>query len=70
MREIFGERVYGPHAPVIEKLAGEHIMTILLKIENGRSFAAAKGELSRIMAAFARESEYRKLTLFCNVDPQ
>lgn len=43
MRTLFGERVYGPHPPVVDKIGGENYLEILLKIENGRSPGACQG---------------------------
>lgn len=70
MRKVFGERVYGPHAPVVEKAAGESYMEIMLKIENGRSAAKAKRILSDMLEDVAAHPEYKKVFVFCDVDPQ
>src|SRR5699024_1494863 len=48
MRAVFGDRVFGPHAPVVEKVGGENYLEILLKIESGGSPARAKEALSEL----------------------
>ncbi len=70
MRSVFGERVYGPHAPVVEKVGGESYLEILLKVENGRSPARAKEALAGILEEVARHEEYKRVFVFCDVDPQ
>ena len=70
MRRMFGDRVYGPHTPVVEKIGDENYFEILLKIENGRSFAAAKETLTALLETFSAHKEYRKVFVYCDVDPQ
>lgn len=70
MRSVFGERVYGPHAPMIEKVGGESYLEILLKIENGRSAARVKEILAGMLKETYRHPEYKRVFLFCDVDPQ
>ena len=70
MRTLFGERVYGPHPPVVDKIGGENYLEILLKIENGRSPARAKELLAEILKEAAGHGEYRRVFIFCDVDPQ
>lgn len=70
LRTIFGNRVFGPHAPVVEKIGGENILTILLKIENGRSAAKAKLLLSKAIAETLKDPSLRNVFITINVDPQ
>lgn len=70
MRTVFGERVYGPHAPMIEKVGGENYLEILLKVENGRSTARVKEILHGMIKEVYRHPEYKRVFLFCDVDPQ
>ena len=70
MRRQFAKRVFGPHAPVIEKVNEESCQEILLKIENGLSAATVKTALSGLLAAVADHARYRKVFVFCDVDPQ
>lgn len=70
IREVFASRVYGPHAPVLEKAAGESYMEIMLKIENGYSVAKAKRLLSGLLEDIASHHDYKKVFVFCDADPQ
>lgn len=70
MRQLFAERVFGPHAPVIEKIGGESYLEIVLKIENGRSAGKAKELLAGMIAQLARHEEHKNVFVFCDVDPQ
>lgn len=69
-RELFGNRVFGPHAPLIEKAGGESFMEIMLKIENGTSAAKVKERLAKIISAASRHANYKRVTVFCDIDPQ
>lgn len=69
-RELFGSRVFGPHAPLIEKAGGESFMEIMLKIENGTSAAKVKEGLAKIISAASRHANYKRVTVFCDIDPQ
>lgn len=70
MREAFGERVYGPHAPMVEKMSDESYREILLKIENGVSAAGIKRQLSAMLAGLLSHEHDKRVTVFCDVDPQ
>ena len=70
MREVYKERVYGPHAPLIEKISDENILTILLKIEGGRSVVKAKELLAQIIKDFSSRKDFRQLSVSCDVDPR
>ena len=70
MRVVFGERVFGPHAPVIEKVNNDNYLTILLKIENGRSFAKSKTILSGMIKEISLDTRLRSIFITANVDPQ
>lgn len=70
MREIFGERVFGPHAPAVEKISNENFLTVMLKVEAGRSFVKAKGLLAGMLRELAGQKEFRAVAVSCNVDPQ
>lgn len=69
MREAFGEDVYGPHAPVIEKISNENILTILLKISGGSSAVKAKETLGKLISEFLSRKRYGPLSVSCDVDP-
>lgn len=70
MRRLFGKRVFGPHAPAVEKVNETSCQEILLKLENGLSVASVKSMLSDLLAEAAEHERYRKVFVYCDVDPQ
>lgn len=70
MRRLFGKRVFGPHAPVVEKINEVCCQEILLKIENGISAASVKSSLAELLAELAAHERYKKVFYYCDVDPQ
>ncbi len=70
LRPVFGLRLLGPEPPAVERIMGEHILTLLLKIERGKSFAKAKTILATHVDRIRNHPEYKKVILVCNVDPQ
>ncbi len=70
LRARFGARVFGPAAPVVDRVRGEYIMEIMLKIEVAASFAKAKSILRDEISAVRRQTDARGVTIICDVDVQ
>ncbi len=70
MRAVFGDRVFGPHAPVIEKMKNENYLSITIKVEAGRSFSKVKELLGAMIGEMSSRPGLRNITVSCNVDPQ
>jgi primosomal protein N' (replication factor Y) len=70
MRAKFGRRVAGPVAPPIDKIRGQYIIRIMLKIENGRSMARARELLREALAQFGAEKEFKSINIAIDVDAQ
>ncbi|MBR5491595.1 MAG: primosomal protein N', partial [Alistipes sp.] len=70
MRAKFGRRVAGPVAPPIDKIRGQYIVRIMLKIENGRSMARARELLREALAQFGAEKEFKTINIAIDVDAQ
>lgn len=68
LRVRFGARVFGPAAPVVDRVRGEHIMEILLKIEVAASFARAKSILRDEIATVRKTTDSRGVVIICDVD--
>ena len=68
LRGRFSRRVLGPTIPLVDRVRGEHIVEIMLKIESGASFARARKILREVMAEVLNTREYRKIITICNVD--
>lgn len=70
LRERFGKRVLGPAPPPVDRVRGEYLIGILLKVEAGASMARARGILSDALGATAKHPDYKGVTMVCDVDPQ
>lgn len=70
LRVRFGRRVLGPMTPPVDRIRGEYLAGLLLKIESGASSAKARDLLAAELKAFAENPEFKTITVVCNVDPQ
>ena len=73
LRSRFGRRLLGPVTPPVDRIRNEYIVTMMLKIEHGRSFARARQLLREAMAVVkgpAADREMRSVTIVCDVDPR
>jgi len=69
LKEIFGNRVLGPEAPVITRIHTWHIKTILIKIEKERSLSAAKGQILSTIETVEKMKGAGSLKISVDVDP-
>lgn len=70
LRERFGRRILGPMPPPVDRIRGEYLAGLLLKIESGASSARAREVLGAEIAALLGDPEFKTLTVVCDVDPQ
>ena len=70
LREKFGRRVAGPVAPPIDKIRGQYLVRLMLKIENGSSLSRARTLLREVLATFHAESEFKTINIAIDVDAQ
>ena len=70
LRARFGRRLLGPMAPPVDRIRGEYLAGLLLKIESGASTARARELLRGELAAFAADPATKSITVVVNVDPQ
>ena len=70
LRRRFGGRVVGPVTPPIDRIRGQYIVHILLKIENGRSMARARELLRQELDEVSREQLYKHVSIAIDVDIQ
>lgn len=68
LRRRFSRRVLGPTIPPVDRVRGEHIVEIMLKIESGASFTRARQILREVLEEVMHRSEYRNIVTICNVD--
>ncbi len=66
----FGRRVLGPMAPPVDRIRGEFLVELLLKIEHGASSVRARELLCGEIDALHSKSEFKSVTLVADVDPQ
>ena len=69
LRTKFGGRVLGPVTPLIDRIRNEYIVQIIIKIENGSSFARAKEIVSEQIRALQKSPESKGTTVICDIDP-
>jgi len=69
LRKIFGIRVFGPQAPVINRIQNYYIVNILLKIEKKSSPAKAKWILNREANNLKAIDRFKMVMVQFDVDP-
>jgi len=70
LRKRFGRRLLGPMAPPVDRIRGEYLAELLLKIESGASSSRARQILIAELQAFGRTPEFKTIAVVPNVDPQ
>ena len=70
LRERFGRRVLGPMTPPVDRIRGEYLVGLLLKIESGASSVRARELLSAELKRFSENPAFRAITVVVDVDPQ
>ena len=70
LRGRFGRRAMGPVAPPVDRIRGEYLVGLLLKIESGASSARARELLTAELKTFAGNPAFKSITVVVNVDPQ
>lgn len=70
LRNLFGRRLLGPVTPPVDRIRNEYIVSMMLKIEQGSSFARARQLLRDALAGIASDRTLRSVTIICDVDPR
>jgi primosomal protein N' (replication factor Y) len=70
LRQGFGGRVLGPVTPPVDRIRGEYIIQIIIKIENGRSMTKAREILRSVLEPFYKDKQYKNLKIAIDVDAQ
>ncbi len=70
LRHRFGGRVAGPVAPPIDRIRGEHLLMVRLKVEQGASQVRAATLLAEQLKALSQHPDFKSITIAVNVDPQ
>lgn len=69
LKKIFGIRIFGPQAPLINRIQNFHILKILLKIEPKSSPTKAKWILNREANRLKQQKQFKSLMINFDVDP-
>lgn len=70
LRRIFHSRLLGPIAPVVDRIRGEYLMQLMLKIEASASRLRANELVAREVAELLAEKDFKTVTISINVDPR
>ena len=69
LRNVFGDRIYGPDKPVITRIQNLHIKKIMLKIEQEASFEKAKQLLNEVTTHTLANPAFKSVFIQIDVDP-
>jgi primosomal protein N' (replication factor Y) len=69
LRQVFGDRVLGPQAPVIGRIQNYHIRQIIIKLERKASPAKAKEMIQMAVHSLLSQPVYRSVIIQIDVDP-
>lgn len=70
LRSRFGRRLLGPITPPIDRIRGEYLAQLMLKIEQGASRNRANEVVAEVLKEFSQHTLYKSVTVSVNVDPQ
>lgn len=70
LRNRFGRRLLGPITPPIDRIRGEYLAQLMLKIEQGASRNRANEVVAEVLKEFSQHALYKSVTVSVNVDPQ
>ena len=69
LRELFGNRVFGPEEPMISRIQSLYIRKIMLKIETNASMKKVKEILRNTFEQMHQDQRMKGLTIYYDVDP-
>ena len=69
LRELFGNRVFGPEEPHVSRVQSLYIRKIMLKIETEASMRKVKEILRSVYEEFMAEKALRSMVVYYDVDP-
>ncbi len=70
LKLVFGNRVYGPEFPVVSRIRGNYLNTILLKNPANIQQKPFKEQLKQSLMKFREISKFRSVIIAIDVDPQ
>lgn len=69
LRQLFGNRVFGPEEPYVGRVQSLYIRKIMLKIEINASMKKVKDILRHTYESFMENKDFRSLQVYYDVDP-
>ena len=69
LRQSFGERVLGPDKPAVARIKTLYIRKIMLKLETSLSITSTRTSIRQNVDAMMRDSRYKSLLVYFDVDP-
>lgn len=69
LRAIFGDRVFGPEKPSVEKVNNLYIRKIMIKVETSASMKRVKELLREVYDTALQDPSLKGLTIYYDVDP-
>lgn len=70
LRRRFRSRVLGPTPPPVDRIRGEYLLTLMLKIESGASMRRARELIREALRETLDCGRFKSITLQINVDPR
>ena len=70
LKEALGNRVTGPHLPLVSKIRNQYYRTLLIKIERGASTVEVKNKIKAEIQKFNMNKAYHPVQIIIDVDPQ
>lgn len=70
LRRRFGRRLLGPMPPPVDRIRGEFLVGMMLKIESGAPMSRARGLLRAALDALSADPKYKTVDIVADVDPQ
>ena len=69
LRAIFGNRVYGPEKPAVERINTLYIRKLMLKVETDASMKHIKSLLKKVYDDLYQDPALKGVTIYYDVDP-
>lgn len=70
LRARFGRRLLGPIAPPVDRIRGEYLLSLMLKVEASASSLRAREIVAEELRRFAADPATKTVIVSVNVDPQ
>lgn len=69
LHQLFGNRVFGPETPWVDRIQSLYIRKIMLKVEIQASMKKVKAILRNVYENYMADARLRQLTVYYDVDP-